>query len=79
MKTANIRELEPNIHAGVSYIRHVIDHYFKDEPMDDLKRPCSRLRPTTRGEEADQGAGRTLVGDGEHTLDLCRVSRQLEV
>ena len=38
MKTGNIRELEPNIHAGVKYTRHVIDHYFKDEPMDDLNK-----------------------------------------
>jgi membrane-bound lytic murein transglycosylase MltF len=38
MKTGNIRELEPNIHAGVKYTRHVIDHYFKDEPIDDLNR-----------------------------------------
>lgn len=38
MKTGNIRELEPNIHAGVKYIRHVIDSYFKDEPMDALNK-----------------------------------------
>ena len=29
-------------------------------------------------EEADQGTGETLAGDGEYTLDLCRMSRQLE-
>ena len=38
MKTGNIHELEPNIHAGVKYIRHVIDSYFKDEPMDALNK-----------------------------------------
>ena len=38
MKTGNIRELEANIHAGVKYIRHMIDRYFKDEPMDDLNK-----------------------------------------
>jgi membrane-bound lytic murein transglycosylase MltF len=38
MKTGNIHELEPNVHAGVKYTRHVIDHYFKDEPMDDLNK-----------------------------------------
>lgn len=36
MEVGNIRELEPNIHAGIKYIRHVIDRYFEDEPMDPL-------------------------------------------
>jgi membrane-bound lytic murein transglycosylase MltF len=31
----DIRQLEPNIHAGVKYIRFIIDEYFKGEPMDD--------------------------------------------
>lgn len=30
--------LEPNIHAGVKYIRHMIDHYYKDAPMDNLNK-----------------------------------------
>jgi membrane-bound lytic murein transglycosylase MltF len=38
MKTGDIHQLEPNIHAGVKYIRHVIDRYFKDEPMDELNK-----------------------------------------
>jgi membrane-bound lytic murein transglycosylase MltF len=38
MKTGNIHQVEPNIHAGVKYIRHVIDRYFKDEPMDELNK-----------------------------------------
>src|SRR5260221_95828 len=29
-------------------------------------------------EEADERACKALAGDGEHTLDLCRVGRQLE-
>ena len=29
-------------------------------------------------EEADERAREALAGDGEHTLDLCRVGRQLE-
>jgi membrane-bound lytic murein transglycosylase MltF len=38
MKVGDIRQLEPNIHAGVKYIRHISDTYFKDEPMDELNR-----------------------------------------
>ncbi len=32
------RKLEPNIHAGVKYMRFMMDQYFKDEPMDDLNK-----------------------------------------
>ncbi|HTO98623.1 MAG TPA: lytic transglycosylase F [Myxococcales bacterium] len=33
MKTGDITQLEPNIHAGVKYIRFVQDRYFQDQPM----------------------------------------------
>jgi len=33
LQVGDIRELEPNIHAGVKYLRHVEDTYF-DEPLD---------------------------------------------
>jgi membrane-bound lytic murein transglycosylase MltF len=32
----DIRQLEPNIHAGVKYIRFMIDRYFENEPMTEL-------------------------------------------
>jgi len=38
MKVGDISRLEPNIHAGVKYIRFVIDQYYKDEPMDRLNK-----------------------------------------
>ena len=34
----DIRLTEPNVHAGVKYIRFMIDKYWADEPMDDLNR-----------------------------------------
>ncbi len=33
MKVGDVRKLEPNIHAGVKYVRFMIDQYFADEPM----------------------------------------------
>ena len=33
LKVGDIAEIEPNIHAGVKYMRFMMDHYFKDEPM----------------------------------------------
>jgi membrane-bound lytic murein transglycosylase MltF len=38
MRVGDIRQTEPNIHAGVKYIRFMVDQYFKDEPMDDLNK-----------------------------------------
>ena len=38
LKVGDISRVEPNIHAGVKYIRFMIDQYFKDEPMDNLNK-----------------------------------------
>jgi membrane-bound lytic murein transglycosylase MltF len=38
MKVGDITQMEPNINAGVKYIRFMIDQYFKDEPMDALNK-----------------------------------------
>src|SRR5204863_1142244 len=38
MKVGDIRQLDPNIHAGVKYIRFLVDTYFPGEPMDDLNK-----------------------------------------
>ena len=38
MSVGDIREIENNIHAGVKYIRFMIDKYFENEPMDRLNK-----------------------------------------
>jgi membrane-bound lytic murein transglycosylase MltF len=38
MKVGDIGQLDPNINAGIKYIRFMIDQYFKDEPMDELNK-----------------------------------------
>ena len=38
LNVGDIRKIEPNIHAGVKYMRFMIDTYFKDEPMDRLNK-----------------------------------------
>ena len=38
LNVGDITKVEPNIHAGVKYVRFVIDQYFKDEPMDSLNK-----------------------------------------
>jgi membrane-bound lytic murein transglycosylase MltF len=38
MAVGDIRKMQPNIHAGVKYIRFMMDQYFKDEPMDEINK-----------------------------------------
>jgi membrane-bound lytic murein transglycosylase MltF len=38
LKVGDITQLEPNIHAGVKYVRNLIDRYYAKEPMDDLNK-----------------------------------------
>jgi membrane-bound lytic murein transglycosylase MltF len=36
MKVGDITRLEPNVHAGVKYIRFMMDKFYADEPISDL-------------------------------------------
>ena len=38
LNVGDISKVEPNIHAGVKYMRFMMDQYFKDEPMDNLNK-----------------------------------------
>jgi membrane-bound lytic murein transglycosylase MltF len=38
LNVGDITQIEPNIHAGVKYMRFMMDQYFKDEPMDTLNK-----------------------------------------
>ena len=38
LKVGDVTKLEPNIEAGVKYMRFMVDQYFKDEPMDRLNK-----------------------------------------
>ncbi len=37
-RVGDITQLEPNIHAGVKYMRFMRDEIYKDEPMDELNK-----------------------------------------
>jgi membrane-bound lytic murein transglycosylase MltF len=38
LKVGDISQLEPNVHAGVKYMRFMIDQYFAKEPMDKMNK-----------------------------------------
>jgi membrane-bound lytic murein transglycosylase MltF len=66
MKIDNVHELEANIHAGVKYVRFIIDSYFDNVSIDDFNKTLlafaaynagpnriSRLRDTTQKRNLD--------------------------
>ena len=38
MKVGDITQLEPNVHAGVKYVRFMMDQFYANEPMDALNK-----------------------------------------
>jgi membrane-bound lytic murein transglycosylase MltF len=38
LAVGDVRQLEPNIHAGVKYMRFMIDRYYANEPMDAINK-----------------------------------------
>ena len=48
LNVGDISEVEPNIHAGVKYMRFMMDQYFKDEPMDDSEQDADDVRRLQR-------------------------------
>jgi membrane-bound lytic murein transglycosylase MltF len=38
LQVGDVTQLEPNIHAGVKYIRFIVDQYYENEPMDALNK-----------------------------------------
>jgi membrane-bound lytic murein transglycosylase MltF len=38
LNVGDVTQLEPNIHAGVKYIRFMVDQYYKNEPIDPLNK-----------------------------------------
>jgi membrane-bound lytic murein transglycosylase MltF len=38
LNVGDITQVESNIHAGVKYMRFMMDQYFKDDPMDNLNK-----------------------------------------
>jgi membrane-bound lytic murein transglycosylase MltF len=49
LAVGDIRQLEPNIHAGVKYFRFMMDQFYKDEPMDDLNKGLMTLASYNAG------------------------------
>ncbi len=51
----DIRKLEPNIHAGVKYVRFMMDQYYANEPMDQLNKMLFTFASYNAGPSRVQG------------------------
>ena len=49
LAVGDIRQLEPNIHAGVKYFRFMMDEFYKDEPMDEINKGLMTLASYNAG------------------------------
>ena len=49
LAVGDINMTEPNIHAGVKYMRFMMDQFYKDEPMDDLNKGLMTLASYNAG------------------------------
>jgi membrane-bound lytic murein transglycosylase MltF len=49
LKVGDIRQVEPNVHAGVKYFRFMMDEYYKDEPMDEINKGLMTLASYNAG------------------------------
>ena len=49
LNVGDIQQIEPNIHAGIKYMRFMMDQYYKDEPMDELNKALMTLASYNAG------------------------------
>ena len=60
-KFGDITQVEPNIHAGIDYIRFMMDQFYEDEPMT----PSNKLLMTFASYNAGPGRVRQLRAEAE--------------
>jgi membrane-bound lytic murein transglycosylase MltF len=85
LKVGDITKLDSNIHAGVKYIRFMIDQYYKDEPMTDLDKGLfafasynagpTRIRQL-RSEAAKRGLDPNVWFDNVERLAAEKIGRE---
>jgi len=64
MGVGDTAELDANIHAGVKYIRHLIDTYFEDQPMDELNKTLFAFAAYNAGPGRVRSLRRTAAKSG---------------
>jgi membrane-bound lytic murein transglycosylase MltF len=85
LNVGDIKKLEPNIHAGVKYIRSLVNRYYANEPMDDLNKVLfafaaynagpGRIRQLRR-EAEERGLDRNVWFDNVERIASERIGRE---
>ena len=78
MKAGDVTQLEPNIHAGIKYMRFVRDQYFENEPMDTRNKILFSFAAYNGGppcSETQEGSGATRARS-ERLVQQCRDHRR---
>ena len=81
LKVGDIRKLDANIHAGVKYIRFMIDRYYANEPMDKLNKGLFAFASYNAGPGAhpsDPREGRGSRPQPERLVQQRRAHRRRE-
>ena len=84
-KVGDVRKLEPNVHAGVKYMRFIRNSFFENEPMDELNKALftfaaynagpGRIRQLRR-ETADRGLNPNVWFGNVERLASERIGRE---
>ena len=64
MNVGDIKQLEPNINAGVKYIRFMMDQYYKNEPMDDFNKMIFSFASYNAGPARIRGIRKAAADQG---------------
>jgi membrane-bound lytic murein transglycosylase MltF len=64
MKVGDIHQIEPNIHAGVKFLRAMMNEYYAKEPMDQLNRGLFTFAAYNAGPGRVRGLRRTAAERG---------------
>jgi membrane-bound lytic murein transglycosylase MltF len=85
LKVGDIHQIESNVHAGVKYIRFMIDQYFANEPMDSVNKALfafaayncgpARVRQL-RAEAAREGLDPNVWFDNVEHIAGARIGRE---
>jgi len=85
LQVGDITKTDPNVHAGVKYVRKVIDRYYADEPMDDLNKGLfafaaynagpARVRQL-RKEAAERGLDPNVWFNNVERIAAARIGRE---
>jgi membrane-bound lytic murein transglycosylase MltF len=64
MKVGDIKDLEPNVHAGVKYLRTVVEKYFSDPAIGDLDRTLFAFAAYNAGPQRIQSLRKKAARQG---------------